>query len=986
MTKLLDQFFDSKITRSIFTYISLIFLIFIFKYRINSVITEYLTIEERSLKEINILWLILLVLVCLIFLLHKLVLKRYQPSFNLFHTVLLSTLFLGIFRFTAYNSNWEFVEINGNELFYVDLLLLPLAVASIIFLVNSILKNGISKMTDNNALNPFVADDPIESKYEDKLQYEKRAKELINYLHKSSFKRSFTIGIVGPWGNGKSSLISLIEKELSESPKKQTLHLKFLPFLNHSENDIISEFFKQLSVEINKHSGRLSNQVLNYSEKLLKLYKNKNIKDFLTLNSFSFSKASSYDTYKTINKTLEELNKKFIIFIDDLDRLSNKEVLQVLKLVRNTANFKNFIFVIALDKDYVLNSLMLKNDVSDHAFVDKFFQLEVYLPEIEKSQLKNDFIDLLRSSGLKNEELLILEIERAINRKDNLFDDYISNHRGVKRLVNQLVFDFNSLPDQLNTNDLLNFTYLKMTFPSAIKFLNNNWASVIPYNRNTKLCELQMVPKEKNTESTSDDINISALYLGIGRYTPDYSKYKISSSFSEQKELSEINNLSRQQNLLLAKTLIVLFGKDNKAKGDTSIKFGNNLRKLLQQKMVENELSNSEFKNIFTVKDNFINLKKVIKLSQTQNILDRISFYNVNTTESLNSVILVLLFIFNSSKENNIYPTTVLNILSSFIDRNKNNIKDISSNEIWNTIKKEYLEKNQYKIEEKLEFLTFLSENRIRMSFDDWGTKEESLKEISLELYEKLLEEKSDILWDIHDYSFYHSYHNTRKFHVAKTLNPLIIDFWKKNDVTILCAQLTGNEAFTIKTFTTSDFASQVFGSFQEYKLFIEQKIGDTTNPALIEYLDYLKLEFYTNFSSPIRYEFKDFSLIKEKMQQVKQNNSLKHDKFDTIIELFIACSTEGYQKITGTNLNKSDIPGFIGHREYRNENDYYSTVRIKSSDIHKAKSMLLDHYLTYLNSKEKIYSIDYKELSISKAQRKEPAIKIISTQPKSYR
>ncbi|GGG35826.1 hypothetical protein GCM10011344_40900 [Dokdonia pacifica] len=874
---------------------------------------------------------------------------------------------------------------DGSQLFYVDLLLLPSVIASIIFLINLVFKSNINKTIYNNASNPFVADDPIESESEDKLQYDKRAKSLIQYLDKSNFKRSFTIGIVGPWGNGKSSLISLIEKELYENPKKQTLHLKFLPFLNHSENDIISEFFKQLSSEINKYSGRLSNQVLDYSEKLLKLYKNKSIKEFLTINNVSYSKTSSYETYVAINKTLEGLNKKFIIFIDDLDRLSNKEVLQVLKLVRNTANFKNFIFVIALDKDYVLNTLMIKNDVSDHAFVDKFFQLEVYLPEIEKSQLKNDFIDFLKASGLRSEESFIIEVERAINRKDNLFDDYISNHRGVKRLVNQLVFDFNSLPDQLNTNDLLNFTYLKMTFPSAIKFLNSNWTNVIPYNRNTKLCELETVPEEENKRDIFSSNNASAIFLGIGKYTPDYSKYKISSSLSEQKELSEINHLSQQQNLLLAKTLIILFGEDNKAKGDTSIKFGNNLRKLLQQKILENELSYSEFKDIFSVEGNFQNLKNAIRSSQTQNILDRISFYNVDTIECLNPVILVLLFIFNSSKENNIYPSTVLQILSSFVIRNKKNIENPNSKEIWKTIKKKYLEKNQYKIEEKLEFLAFLSENRIRMSFDDWGASEESLKEISLELFEKLLKEKDSTLWDIHDYSFYHSYQNTRKFHVLKTLNPLMIDFWRKNNITILCAQLTENKAFTIKNFKTSNFASQVFGSFEGYKSFIEQKIGDTKDSALIEYLDFIKLESYTNFSSPIRYEFRDFKLVKNKMQRVKQNNSLKHDEFDTIIELFITSSTEEYQKITVTNLNIVDIPGFIEHRYYRNKNNFFTTVKIQSSDIHKAKSMLLDHYLMYLSRKEKVFSIDNEELSISRLHQKEPIIKIISIQPKSY-
>ncbi|WP_349663712.1 hypothetical protein IZU89_15125 [Cellulophaga lytica] len=81
-------------------------------------------------------------------------------------------------------------------------------------------------------------------------------------------------------GNGKSSLISLIEKEFEALPLEETLHLKFLPYLNHNENDIISEFFIQLSSEVNKYSGKLSNQIIDYSDKILKIYKDKSIKDF----------------------------------------------------------------------------------------------------------------------------------------------------------------------------------------------------------------------------------------------------------------------------------------------------------------------------------------------------------------------------------------------------------------------------------------------------------------------------------------------------------------------------------------------------------------------------------------------------------------------------------------------------------------------------------------------------------------------------------
>lgn len=442
MIKLLDNLFNSKITKTILSYGILLILFFIFKNYINNFITKYLTIDKQSLEQVNIIWFLLMSLISIIYFVYKFQLKRYQPSSNLLHVIFFTVLFFCIIRFTNYPNGWQFIFIKPPYFYYTDLIGLPLIISTFILLTSLFKKYFIKTKQEEIKVNPFVSDDPIESERQDKLNYQKRAKDLISYLERSNFKKSFTIGIVGPWGNGKSSLIALIEKELEKKPLKETLHLKFLPYLNHNENDIISEFFKQLSSEINKYSGQLSNQILDYSEKLLKLYKNKNIKEFLSINTPSFSTSSSYDTFKKINSTLEGLNKKFIVFVDDLDRLSNKEVLQVLKLVRNTANFKNFIFIIALDKDYVLNTLMQKNDISDHTFVDKFFQLEVYLPEINKQQLKEDLTEFLKASELRFKENFILEVTKAVYRKDNLFDDYISNHRGLKRLVNQLVFDF----------------------------------------------------------------------------------------------------------------------------------------------------------------------------------------------------------------------------------------------------------------------------------------------------------------------------------------------------------------------------------------------------------------------------------------------------------------------------------------------------------------------------------------------------------------
>src|SRR5690606_22585720 len=146
------------------------------------------------------------------------------------------------------------------KLKYIDFVGILIVIATLIILLTEIIR--IYRKKSYNKANVFVSDDPIISNNQDKLEYEKRVSYTLSYIDKAYFEKSFTVGVVGPWGNGKSSFIALVEEKLKKEPLKDTIYLKFLPYLNHSEKDIISEFFKQLSFEIKKYSGKLSNEFL----------------------------------------------------------------------------------------------------------------------------------------------------------------------------------------------------------------------------------------------------------------------------------------------------------------------------------------------------------------------------------------------------------------------------------------------------------------------------------------------------------------------------------------------------------------------------------------------------------------------------------------------------------------------------------------------------------------------------------------------------
>lgn len=55
--------------------------------------------------------------------------------------------------------------------------------------------------------------------------------------------------------------------------------------------------------------------------------------------------------------SLKSLERNFIIFIDDLDRLDPNEIQTVLKLIRLVADFPNITYVLSLDEEIAAMSI-----------------------------------------------------------------------------------------------------------------------------------------------------------------------------------------------------------------------------------------------------------------------------------------------------------------------------------------------------------------------------------------------------------------------------------------------------------------------------------------------------------------------------------------------------------------------------------------------------------------------------------------------------
>ena len=164
--------------------------------------------------------------------------------------------------------------------------------------------------------------------------------------------------------------------------------VEFNPWLCNSPEQVTQDFFATLINELSPKHSTLSRDINKYAKLL-----NKIAKPSLSIFGIDLDLTPGDDSLdelkENISKKLAKLPKKVVILIDDTDRLEGNEVFEILRLIRNTADFKNVIYIATYDKEYVTDVLKGNKIKEPSAYLEKIFQTEVHLLKVEVFFLYN---------------------------------------------------------------------------------------------------------------------------------------------------------------------------------------------------------------------------------------------------------------------------------------------------------------------------------------------------------------------------------------------------------------------------------------------------------------------------------------------------------------------------------------------------------------------------------------------------------------------
>lgn len=338
----------------------------------------------------------------------------------------------------------------------------------------------------------YYNDKPIEQFDEDVLGRAAFAKNLATAL--TNLKgETYTIGLYGKWGSGKTSIINMMLKELesqgtNKNDDEKFIIVKFEPW-NFSDNEqLINQFFIRLASEFRSKEDEKRDQIgdalINYSyalelSKLIPFAGNV-IASILTgvAKDVGENLKNNIDEKDIIKQKqyvidrLKESGKNILIIIDDIDRLSSEQIRHVFQLVAYVANFPNTIYLLSFEKDVVVKSLEKVQEGNGEEYLEKVIQMPIQVPKMRE----NVVIDILIAKISK-----IIDINNVDEKEYKYFIEtlnyispFISGIRDVNRIYNTFYFKYKGIESEINFTDMLCLTFLEIRFNKIYEWIKNN--------------------------------------------------------------------------------------------------------------------------------------------------------------------------------------------------------------------------------------------------------------------------------------------------------------------------------------------------------------------------------------------------------------------------------------------------------------------------------------------------------------------------------
>ncbi|WP_157197997.1 MULTISPECIES: KAP family P-loop NTPase fold protein, partial [Methylomonas] len=285
-------------------------------------------------------------------------------------------------------------------------------------------------------LNSQVAQDssyndlPIRQPSEDHFGIDPFARTLANSIRKLTNPHGSVIALNGVWGSGKSSATNLILHHLKSDIEKNDLTvINFACWWFRGEEALALAFFRELYAGISPNlSARLKKTLSKLGSRLLRAGSAVGSAVDLAggngagsvaagtmewLSGLIAQDESVEALHQELSHALAEQKRRFLIVIDDIDRLSPDEAILIFRLVKSVGRLPNVVYLLVYDRILAETIISERFPSEGPHYLEKIVQASFELPEPQHADLINQLLQKIHAiCGIpdENQELHFMNL------------------------------------------------------------------------------------------------------------------------------------------------------------------------------------------------------------------------------------------------------------------------------------------------------------------------------------------------------------------------------------------------------------------------------------------------------------------------------------------------------------------------------------------------------------------------------------------------
>ncbi len=324
-----------------------------------------------------------------------------------------------------------------------------------------------------------VGDNPIQRIEDDTIGRGPLARSFAHYVLTVDARDGFVVGVLGPWGSGKTSFINLAREEFRRA---EVPVLDFNPWMFSGTQQLVESFFIELAAQLRIRPDlvEIGKDVEDYGEIFSGIAWLPLVGPWIERGHRLTKIASRILQHQKkgvgrrrakLQKALADLRKPIILVLDDIDRLSTSEIRDMFRLVRLIANFPNVIYLVAFDRSRVETALA-EQGVPGRDYLEKILQVAVDLPAIPEDVLSRQIISAIDAA--------LAQVETPGPFDDQIWPDIfmelirplVRNMRDVRRYAAAIHGTVRTLGGQIALPDVLGLEAIRVFLPEVFASLH----------------------------------------------------------------------------------------------------------------------------------------------------------------------------------------------------------------------------------------------------------------------------------------------------------------------------------------------------------------------------------------------------------------------------------------------------------------------------------------------------------------------------------